>query len=223
VIKDYSDPRHKPITLKEIIAEEREEKRRRQEEAERPIREAEATILETHRKLYDLGKQAAIKGQPDAGFEIPESTKALRMTVAQAKKFVAAESKRFVEENPEYFRCDENVQTINNYLTVQGVNIPNVEAYKAAWERLRTFGLITEHPPTPEPPTPVLVEKPQQVEPAPQTEELIDGWDENGLPCKFTPRQVFLMSSEQYRAAFKLWQRKDGTDLRPQFNRSRYQ
>jgi hypothetical protein len=203
MLKDYSDPRHQPITMKEIIEEEKAEERRRQEEAERPIREAEETILKTHRKLHELGKQAALKGQPDPGFEIPESTKALRMTVAQAKKFVAAESKRFVEENPEYFRCDENVQTINNYLMAQGVNIPNTEVFKLAWERLRTFGLIKEHPPQPEPPAPVPVEEPEPTEPPKQDDGLIEGYDpETGLKKFWTKRQVFLMGSDLYKAAF---------------------
>jgi hypothetical protein len=221
MLKDYSLKEHQPITFKEILEEEAAEERRRQEEVERPIREAEEIILKTHRKLHELGKQAALKGQPDPGYEIPESTKALRMTVAQAKTFVAAEAKRFVEETPEYFRCNENVETINNYLTAQGVNIPNFAAYQSAWERLRSFGLIKEHPPEPEPQT-VPVEQPVEPEEK-QSDDLTPGWDpETGEERLFTAREIYQMDSETYRRCMKMWVDRDGTDRRPRIDRTMY-
>jgi hypothetical protein len=201
MIKDFADPRHQPITMREIKEAEAAEERRRQEEAERPIREAEARLTASHRAIYALDKATVIAGNPDIGFFVmPESVKKLRMTIDQAVKFAEAESARFVAENPSYRRSDHNHKVICDYLIANGVEIPTAEAFKIGFERCRYFGLLDEHPADPVPQT---VEQLEPTEPPKQDDGLIEGYDpETGLKKFWTKRQVFLMGSDLYKAAF---------------------
>jgi hypothetical protein len=221
MLKDYSDPRHRPITAREIRDEEEAEERRLRDAEEQKTRDAENALTDTHRKLFELAKAEVLAGRPDPEFQMPEQIKTRRMTVAKALKFVEAESARFVEETPDYFRCDKNLKTMHDYLFAQGVQIPDAEAYKLAFDRCRYLGLLDEKP---EPaPDPITVE-PEPVETSPQTEELTDGFDiETGEPRKYTQREIWKMSSLEYKKAFKLWYGKDGVDRTPTFHRSRYQ
>jgi hypothetical protein len=153
---------------------------------------------------------------------MPEQIKTRRMTVAQALKFSEAESKRFVEENPDYsrFKCDTNSKVILDYLFQQGVQIPDVEAYKIAFERCRYLGLLLETEPAPEP---VTVEQPEPAPESQPTEELTPGWDiETGQPRQYSQREIHHMGADDYKKAFKLWHGSDGVDRRPLLNRSRY-
>jgi hypothetical protein len=220
MIKNYKDPRHQPITAREIREQEDAEARRREEEAERPIREAEATLIETHRKLHELGKKAVVDGLPDPEFVMPEQIKTRRMTVAQALKFNEAESKRFVENHPEYYRCDKNSKIISDYLWSQGVQIPDFEAYEIAFERCRCLGILSERP---EPVVEAPVEQPEEIEPEQKQDDgLTAGFDlVTGTPREYTQAEIWKMSSSDMKKAFKLWVTRD-EDRRPLLKRSRY-
>jgi hypothetical protein len=218
MIKNYKDPRHQPITAREIRQQEDAEARRREEEAERPIRQATEALVETHRKLAAIAKAEIAAGRPDPGFEVPESVTSLRMTKTQANNFARSEAEQFVAETPDYFPCPHNVKAINEFLEAQDVQIPNREVIKLAWERLRTFGFIKERPePAPEP---VTVE-PIETEPK-QDDGLTAGFDlVTGTPREYTQAEIWKMSSSDMKKAFKLWVTRD-EDRRPLLKRSRY-
>jgi hypothetical protein len=219
MLKDYSDPRHRPITLKEIRDEEAAEQRRRQEAEEKKVRDAENALTANHRRLLDLNKKEVLAGRPDIDFQMPESVKARRMTVKQALKFNEAESQRFVDETPEYFRSDRNSKTITDYLWNQGVQIPDAEVYKLAFTRCRYLGLLEEKP---EPVAEAPVEQPEVPEPQKQ-EKLTPGFDlVTGAPRDYTEAEIWKMSSSDLKKAFKMWVGKDGQDYRPRINRSMF-
>jgi hypothetical protein len=221
MLKDYSDPRHRPITLREIRDEEAAEQRRRQEGEEKKVRDAENALTANHRRLLDLSKKEVLDGRPDPEFQIPESVKARRMTVKQALKFAEAESARFVAETSEYFRSDKNSTTITNYLFDQGVQIPDAQAYKLAFERCRYLGLLEEKLEV-EPQT-GPVEQPEVIAAQPQDAGLTAGWDiETGEPRRYSQKEIWKMSSLDMKKAFRMWADKDGEDRRPKINRSMY-
>ncbi len=207
--------------MQDILEEERVEEERKREAAERPIREAEQRLTETHNKLFNLEKAEVIAGRPDPGFTIPDSCSSLRMSVQEAIDFARGQGAKFVAETPDYYPCRENFETINNYLAVNGITIPHVDVYKIALERLRTFGMIKERTapaPTPEAVPEEPAQEPNPPTEAPSSEELI-GWDPaTGGERVFTKREVDLMSSEEFRRIFRLC-----GDRRPKFTRSRYQ
>jgi hypothetical protein len=218
MLKDFKDKKHQPITLKEIREAEAAEERRLQEEAERPVKEATAAILDNHRKIAALAKNAVTSGKPDIDFVISDAIRNRRMTVKQALKFNEAESRRFVEDTPSYFRSDRNSKTITDYLWNQGIRIPDYEAYKLAYERCRYLGLLDERPePAPEP---VTVE-PIETEPK-HNDALTAGFDlVTGTPREYTQAEIWKMSSSDMKKAFKLWVTRD-EDRRPLLKRSRY-
>jgi hypothetical protein len=212
---------YKPVSLREIRAEEAAEQRKQRDAEDAKLREAEASLTSTHRKLADLAKKEIAAGRPDPEFVVPQSVSKLKMSLEKARSFVEASCKQFMDETPEahkYFPDQKNWDCISSYVWNCGVQIATVEVWKQAFDRLVFLGLISEV----KKPAPAPVDQPEPVEPEAQS-DLVDGWDENGLPCKFTPRQVFLMSSEQYRSAFRLCERSDGTDFSPKVRRSLYQ
>jgi hypothetical protein len=219
MIKNYKDPRHQPITAREIREQEDAEARRREEEAERPIRQATESLVETHRKLAAIAKAEIAAGRPDPGFEVPESVTSLRMTKTQANNFARSEAEQFVAETPDYFPCPHNVKAINEFLTALGVQIPNREIIKMAWERLRTFGFIKERTES----EPVTIQQPEPIEPEPkQNDALTAGFDlVTGTPREYTQAEIWKMSSSDMKKAFKLWVTRD-EDRRPLLKRSRY-
>lgn len=85
-------------------------------------------------------------GRPDPAFKIPESAKALRMPILQAKEFTRQQAEIFVANTPEYFPSRENFAAISKYLNENGLVIPNAECFRRAWLRLRELGMIQERP-----------------------------------------------------------------------------
>jgi hypothetical protein len=208
VLKNYDDPRHKPVSAARVREELAEKQRREEEERQRPVKEAEAQLTATHRQLVEMGREAFRKQQPDPEWVTPASAFGLSMSLEKAKAFVASESQRFVNESPSFFRCDENKDMIFDYIFYQRpeIKIPNADCFKAAWLRLRELGLIKEKPEEVSP----TVEAEPQVEPEPvhfqPDEELTQGWDvKTGEPRNYTPREIHHMSAEQFRHAFKLY------------------
>jgi hypothetical protein len=202
----------KPVTLREIRQAEVAEEQRQRDTEEAKVREAETNLTATHQKIHELVKKAVVDGRPDPDFgEIPDRIRNRRMTVKQALAFNEAESRRFVEETPDYYRCDKNSKTITDYLWNQGVQIPDAEAYKLAFTRCRSLGLLVE--PAPEP---ITVEQPEPNEPEQKQDDgSVDGFDLNsGEPRRFTQAEIWKMSSSDLKKAFKMWVGKDGEDRR---------
>jgi hypothetical protein len=216
---DPHDPRRRPITAQSVRDEIEVEERRKQEEAERPIREAESQLIETHRKLYELQKKAVAENRPDPEFQMPERIKNRRMTVGQAKKFIESESKRFVAENPDYYPCDANLRTMSDWIYAQGIQIEDAETLTIAFDRCKYLGLLVERP---EPEPQALPAEPETVEPTKQDDGLVDGFDEDGNPIRVSQATIWKMSSSQLKSFYRMWVTRDGTDRRPRINKSMY-
>jgi hypothetical protein len=207
VYKDLSNKKYHPVTMKDVIDEEWAEEQRKREEAERPIKEAAAKLTETHRKLIEIGREAFRKQKPDPEWLTPASAFGLSMSLEKAKKFVASESQRFVNENPSFFRCDETKDMIFDYIFYQKpeIKVPNADCFRAAWLRLKELGLIKEKP---EEVSPTVEAEPEfePVEPQSSDARFVDGWDiVTGEPRKYSQREIHHMSADQYRHAFKLY------------------
>jgi hypothetical protein len=221
VIKDFSDSSHQPLTWKQHLENERQEELRQQEEAARPLREAEAALNQTHKKLFELEKGEIEAGRPDPAWTWPQSADGLNMSVDAAREFAKRESEAFVAANPGYYPCKKNFATIVNYLCVQGVAIPTRDCFAQAAERLQHFGLLEERPAEPKPESAPVVEP--QTEPQAQQEDLVDGFDPvTGEPRRFNRAEIWKMSSSDLKKAFKMWTHQDGTDRRAKFTRGRY-
>jgi hypothetical protein len=225
LIKDFKDPRHQPISAKKIREQEREDERRRQEAAERPVREAEVQLIENHRKLHELGKKAVVDGRPDPGWVMPLAAVGLKMSLEKAQEFNAKEAELFVARHPEWHKTPENFRVIRDYLANQKVGIVTADCWEQAFERLTAFNLLEERPqPAPKP---APAKKSEALEPGQPPFEVFDdgdltpGWDQNGQPRNYTQREVHHMSADEYKRAFKLWVTREG-DRRPRINRSMY-
>jgi hypothetical protein len=163
VITDYTNPRHKPLSWKQHLENERIEEERKRDEAERPIREAEAVLNKTHRKLFELEKGEVESGREDPAWRLPQSADGLNMSIDAATEFAQREGEAYIEANPDYYPCKKNFEAVTAYLSAQGVVIPTQDCFAQAVERLRHFGLLEERPtPAPEPVAP------EQVEPDPE-------------------------------------------------------
>lgn len=148
-------------------------------------------------------KNAVLAGKPDPNWKIPASAVGLKMTLEKGRAFAREQGDLFVAHNPDYYPCSNNLNNIREYLIAQGISIPTEEAFKLAWLRLRELGLIEERP-APEPePTPIQEPPSEQPTTEPEIDQL--GWDlETGEKRLYKPYEVFRMSAEQYRQAFRV-------------------
>jgi len=103
----------------------------------------------TEREAVTNGKDLSIYVAPDL--------QDARMGLDQAIKFNGEQIRRFRASTPDYYPSQANVAALMGYFERNDIPIMNESMIRAAWERLRTFGLIEERPePAPEP-----VEEPQ--------------------------------------------------------------
>jgi hypothetical protein len=134
------------VELQRFKKQQEAEEQRRREEAERPIREAEAKLTETIRQLHSNAKEAVMSGQPDPGFKLPASVAGKQMSLEEARRFNAAESEKFRAVHPEYYPCAANFKTMTNYLATQKIAIVDAATWEAAFSRLQSLGLLQERP-----------------------------------------------------------------------------
>jgi hypothetical protein len=191
----------------ELAEQERIEQEKRdapRKAAEAKVAEFEAQLQENHRKLRQLEAEK-IQKQRDEALDLGELSGAT-MTKAEADANNEREANLFVAQCPEYapYKTDENRDKILKYLVdVNGVHIWSVKILKDAFCRLRDLGLLTEKP------APVPAARPvhdtEVIPETPKEPETFQGWDPNtDEPITLTKRQVNLLSSEEYKAIFRL-------------------
>lgn len=179
---------------RKFLEEFEKEEAAKREEAMRPIREAQARFESTAKELAQFTKNAIVNG-PDPDFVCPASVAGKTMSFSDARKFTAAESAKFIDSTPDYFPCQQNFQTIVDYMTRNGIQIADAATFKLAYERLREYGLLQERP-APEPePEPAEEPEPQ---PEPPKSLTFDGIDlDTGEPRIYTEWELNHMTSDE--------------------------
>ena len=176
-------------------------------------RDAEKAKLETQFKdtavAYGKEVRQAILAGRDPELYVSKDTRGINMTQSAAKKFNSEQAELCVQQHPEMRRYNnsKNVEAIGSYLDNHKVNIISAETLYRAFERLRQYGLLDENPaPTPQPAYKPITEY-QDPEPPPASivQKQI-GYDfRTGEQREFTPHEVALMGSDEYRRAFRVY------------------
>lgn len=138
----------------------------REEEDKRlaPIRAAQAEQSRLLTQIHDAEKQEVLAGRLDPGFTVPESVAGKRMSIKEASEFNSSEGAKFKANTPEFYPSNKNIRTLLDYLLQQNVYIADEATFRAAFERLRSLGLLEERPTEPEPVT-VMQSETQQSDP----------------------------------------------------------
>jgi hypothetical protein len=195
--------------------EEAAESARRREREERraaELAEAEETFRKTSKELALTIREQILKGKDDELFVSPELLKA-SMPSAEAQKFNGEQAAIFVRETPEYekYRSNATLNEIMEYFSRNGVRIFDAAMIRAAFHRLRDFGVIQKRPvpnvepePRPQPTRVNLTIEHSEPEPAkPSGPKTYIGRDwETGMEREFTEREINRMSSKEYARAF---------------------
>ena len=170
------------------------------EAVEKPIRDAEKALKATANQLAEAVRQNISTGTDDAFALDPETLKPI--PTATVKAWQRQQSATFKANNPAYFACDENFATISAYIerNVPGIRLVSARQLTDAYRRLSEYGLLKERPvPVEEPtPEPEVAQQPSE----PKGELGIDPL--TGEPRIYTPREVRMMSSDQYRRCFAI-------------------
>jgi hypothetical protein len=178
------------------------EERRQQEERERPFREAQAKFDQNLRSLHALYRERILNGRDDEMFISPELA-GVRMSLEEAAEFNRKQAELFVQQTPDFepFRSPEAFHAITGYFERHNIKIISAAMFKAAFERLRTFGIISPRP-VPEQPTPEPEAIIESTPEPPKPETFVGRDPETGEERVYTSREVYLMGSEQYRRCF---------------------
>ena len=189
-------------SLKAFLEEERKLYEAEQEAKERPIREAEKQLIQTHRELFALQREQIQTGT-DTEVYVDPATMGFELPQSEADAFNVSECKKFIAAHPEYFNSDSNNHLVVDYLVRNNVQIFSALTIEKAVQRLTEFRLLEERPqPKPIPHEPLVTfDTPEQTE----TQNYQVGIDPaTGEERKYTLREINLMSADEYRRAFKI-------------------
>jgi hypothetical protein len=197
------------LSFKAFLAEEAELEKRRREESERPLREAETAMQKSAREYavyirnlaltdkIDRYDETALAGVPRSTSE-PDLEKALKAAAPWA-----ASEPRYRRLSPEQ---REGVgELLFEFIKRNQLHALRVESWQRAFEILFHVGAI---PVAPEPenerePVDVIREPEQVIDSQPQ---MFLGQDpQTGLPREFTSRQIDRMDSKTFRKCFGLY------------------
>ena len=180
----------------EIEAAERAEQERR----ERPIREAEAALQETHRQLRNVYVERLSGHTPDPNPILDPKLNGVHMTPQDADIFNRSQFRQYREQNPDVYLTPQLLDQFGDYWNANAIGLVSVSMLAELISRYREANLLPD-PPAQEPESIAEPEPPQPSEP-----ELVDGWDLfSGEPLKWTPRELARLSSTDYRKALRLY------------------
>jgi hypothetical protein len=179
-----------------------------EEEELRPLREIEAKFQKSLNELAQAEK-TGILHLKDKGFEMSPELRSIKTmpSIEAARQFTEEGAYLFLASNKDdYYPCPENFQTIVAFLERNGIDkYCDAATFDKAFQRLRSYGLLKDHP-APEPPPPVP--KPEPPKPAsatkPSEPESYQGWDENGNVKIYNDFKLNRMSADEYRRRFRL-------------------
>lgn len=193
------------------------------EREERPLREAEAKLQQTHRELRriereritgvvedpDLKKRLNGKAFLDPDVFEDERVRELYPEIANdpnfARDFNSYSIQIYRERNPGVYWSKELVQQLGAYFDRHGLALTSVPMIEAAVNRILAAGLAPAEPPAPEPPPPVPYQ-PRTIEPEqPAEPEYQEGWDiETGQQRRFSQFEINKMSADEYIRCFRV-------------------
>jgi hypothetical protein len=189
------------MSIREFVDEERRLYEAEQEAKQRPIREAEKQLQETHRQLYAVTKLQVETGSDDECFVDPK-TLGYELPQAEADTYNAQQAKLFKQNHPEFYASEHNVAAVVGYLQRNRIEIVSALTFEKATARLAEFRLLEERPAPVEVPEPIEEVQPVIVERQPEKFVGID--IRTGLEREYTPYEVDRMSSDEYRRVFKI-------------------
>jgi hypothetical protein len=170
-------------------------------ERERPLREAEATFKETAKQLALLERDR-VRTSKD-GFQVDPLVATATMSFEQASRFNAESAARFVENTPAYYPSEANQQVLVDYLWNHNAQIANEATFKAAFERLNSYGLLEDWPAPDPDPEPDPEPAPEPIIPPSQRRHR--GFDlSTGEEKLFTEHEVNRMSADELKANFRI-------------------
>ncbi len=180
---------------KAFMAEEAERERLEQEQRERPLREAEAQLVQNSNALAMLERDrvAGTGGLKDERSWADPIIAGTRMLRDEAKAYNAAQFQVFMRDHPSAYLSPANADVLFSYLTRNDITIATAETYRRAYERLDSFGLLESKPADPEP---ELVQEPEPESTGPK---MVKGWDDDGREIELTERQVDRLTADEYK------------------------
>jgi hypothetical protein len=185
------------------------------EERERPIREAEARLIETHRKLAALEVERLTGKVRDPERFVDPSVASVKMTASQAHEFNVAEVFKYRTEHPEVFWCPELVDLIGAYLDHNALQIVTASMIHSIVSRLGDVGLLPERPAEPEPDW--AEEQREPVQPIEREKHI--GIDlSTGEQREYSDFEVERLSADEFRKVFRPFK---GNPLANAFSRYR--
>jgi hypothetical protein len=184
-------------------AEIRERERAEAEKKERPLRQAEQDFQNTFKQYYAIKSQNLLTTS-DEDFTLDKDAPVWFATQAEADAYNKAQADLFVRNNPDYYGCAENLERMNQFLTLQGVDrIVSAPMLSQAFSRLREFGHIIERPVEVPEPEPIPTPRREKVETArvPEPEQAGEwGFDpDTGQRLFKSDFDIARMSSEAYK------------------------
>jgi uncharacterized protein (DUF362 family) len=199
-------------SLKAFMEEERRLYEAEQEERNRPIREAEQQLTDTHRKLHAMEKQQVATKADDDVFVDPKTltrvdpqtgvSTRFELPQADAERFNVEQARLFIRDHPEFYNSEANIKTVVGYLQRNKIEIVSALTFEKAVARLAEFRLLEERPA----PVEVLetIEEVQPVVVERQPEKFVGIDLTTGLERQYTPYEVEKMDSTTYRKVFKI-------------------
>jgi hypothetical protein len=201
-----------PRRMREREEQRDRELRREQEERQAAkLAEAQEVLKATANKIALTTRDTILRGR-DADVLISPELANASMSRADAANFNREQAAFFVSDTPEYeaYRTPENLEAIGAYFERNGIRIADAKMIRAAFVRLREYGILTPRPapvvepaPVPQPRRDVNLTVTRE-EPKQSTgPRVYVGRDwETGAERQFTEREVNRMSSAEYARAF---------------------
>lgn len=192
--------------IRTFMEEERAEQQRQREEAERPIKEAQAQFDQNFRELHTIQRERVLT-QRDEQFSLDMST-TKPIPIDQVPEWQRNESALFKRRYPDYWPTPENEAVLVDYINRNhpGIRLVSALQLSQAYIRLKGLGLFQERPTPASEPTqePEPVTPPQPAAPVGH-----QGWDlETGEPRVYSEFEVNRMDSTDYKRRFRLSQPK---------------
>ena len=169
------------------------------DEPDPAFRAAQAVARSLWTEAATIEREHVLNGR-DPQLFIALELNGVRMNRDKAQAFNKEQARRFRENTPDYFPNDANLEALVDYFERNEVQIINESMFRAAWERLRSFGAMKERPPA----------QPQsQSEIQPEEEPVDDGSmvgidPETGEPKRYSRLQIDRMDSEKFKRCFNL-------------------